>query len=150
MRRAAGALATLIASAALLAGGVDPAGGAFPGSDGLIAFDRQLNDPNGRGFVKRIATVKESGEKLNAITPRCCKYPEQPAWSPNGERIAFSSGRHIFTINKKGKKLERLTRASGTTATSSGISAPRGHPAASRSCLRATTFSMRTSGATCS
>jgi TolB protein len=104
------ALSLIAVSAVLVAGHVDAAWGAFPGRDGRIAFDRKFKNPEGTGRVKRILTAKHTGRKLKAITPRCCDYPEQPAWSPHGKRIAFARGGHIFTINKKGKKQERVTK----------------------------------------
>jgi Tol biopolymer transport system component len=109
MRVALLALTAAFLPVALLGGDVEPAGSAFPGRDGLIAFDRLVGTHKG-GLNDRIITVKPNGKRLNAITPRCCKSAEDPAWSADGDRIAFVRGRNIFSMNKKGKKLRRLTR----------------------------------------
>jgi TolB protein len=106
--------ATVAATAGLvglLAGGVDRARAAFPGQEGLIAFNRTLKNDTG-GFADRIVTVRKNGKDVNAITPRCCQIDEDPAWSPNGKRIAFGHfppGGRIFTMNQKGKNRERVT-----------------------------------------
>jgi TolB protein len=105
-------LAATAVSGAVLAGGVDRGGAAFPGRDGLIAFNRTLK--NNGGFADRIFTVEKNGDEVNAITPRCCRIDEDAAWSPNGRRIAFGHWRpggrsHIFTMNERGKKRERVT-----------------------------------------
>jgi Tol biopolymer transport system component len=94
-----------------LTGGVDRARAAFPGEDGLIAFNRTLKNDTG-GFADRIVTVRKNGGDVNAITPRCCQIDEGPAWSPDGERIAFGHfppGGRIVTMNQRGGSRERVT-----------------------------------------
>lgn len=103
--------AAAAASAGLLADGVDRAGAAFPGQDGLIAFGRLLKKDTG-GFAERIVTVRESGKGVNAISPRCCHIETDPAWSPNGKILAFSHfphGGRILTMNAQGKRREQVT-----------------------------------------
>jgi TolB protein len=80
----------LAVAAGVVGANVVPASAAFPGQDGLIAFQRTLKNDQG-GLADRIVTVRENGRKLKAITPRCCRIDEDPAWSPNGRRIAFSA-----------------------------------------------------------
>jgi Tol biopolymer transport system component len=90
----------------------------FPGKDGLIAFTRIV-----KNHKTAIVIVRPNGEKVRTIRSQCCNAAWDPTWSANGRRIAFSGSQthpptdlprdgNIFTMNKKGKGLERLT--SGT------------------------------------
>ena len=97
-------------AAALLAVGTGSAGGTFPGKDGRIAFGRLVfkKDKTG-GFTSRIVTVNRNGKKPKALTRRCCRFAEDPSWSPNGRRIVFAGKRHIFSMDRNGRQRERLT-----------------------------------------
>jgi TolB protein len=61
-------------------------------------------------------TASKSGRRVKGVTPRCCRpkgsrlgLATEPAWSPNGKRIAYVGDDRIFTITGKGKKHRRLT-----------------------------------------
>ena len=104
---AAGALTAAIAFAIASSG--EPAGAAFPGKNGKIAFDRCLD---GKTDTRGIFTIKPSGEGLRKLTGN----GSQPSWSANGKKIVFSrakkNGSAIYTMNAKGKKQHRLTKPS--------------------------------------
>jgi Tol biopolymer transport system component len=95
-----------------------PAWATFPGTNGRIAFagipdvtaattagvgdlDIYTMNPNGSGIVNLTETLPE---------PR---FALEPAWSPNGTKIAFRSGRgsaaEIYTVNADGTGLTQLT-----------------------------------------
>jgi TolB protein len=101
---AAGALTAAIALAIASSG--EPAGAAFPGKNGKIAFDRCLD---GKTDTRGIFTIKPSGEGLRKLTGN----GSQPSWSANGKKIVFSrakkNGSAIYTMNAKGKKQHLLT-----------------------------------------
>jgi Tol biopolymer transport system component len=102
----------LLAAALLgawLAVHAESAGGTFAGKDGRIAFNRLLENDKG-GATSRIVTVKKNGKQPKALTRRCCSFAEDPSWSPNGRRLAYSGERHIFTMTRNGRDRERLTR----------------------------------------
>jgi len=60
------------------------------------------------GQVRRLTQ-----EKGDPATPRGLVFQIQPAWSPDGERIAFASRRdgqgHLFVMNADGSGTKRLT-----------------------------------------
>ena len=72
-------VATVVVSVGVVGAHVTPATAAFPGEDGLIAFQRTLKNDKG-GFADRIVTVRENGRKLKAITPRCCRRARRALW----------------------------------------------------------------------
>ena len=92
--------------------------------DGVrVAFARALPAAKGRslsGFDIYVARVK--GGRLRRLT-RDVGNDTQPAWSPNGKRIAFTSDRagnqDVYTVRPNGRGLRRLT---GTAAEDSAPS----------------------------
>ncbi len=96
-----------------------------------IAFTRQRSDPD--GFATRVWTMDAEGGDLRQLTPTPRssggQRPEDstPAWSPDGQTIAFASrrgladpdaftggGSHIWTIRPDGQGLRPLTTGAGT------------------------------------
>lgn len=98
LRRAgvvAGALAALLCAA-------PAAHAAFPGLNGLIAFERA-------GQV----TVKNPGDVSSATPLTAAGSNEDPAWSPDGTRIAFVSNRagpfDVYVMDADGSDQTRIT-----------------------------------------
>src|SRR3954453_20082739 len=96
-----GVLATLLV--ALLSGSAQAA---FPGQNGKIAYERGDDiwtvNPDGTG-----RTQLTSGSDIDS----------NPAWSPDGQRIAYDSNRastqpHIWLMNADGSGHSRLTSSS--------------------------------------
>ncbi len=105
---AAGALIAAIAMAIALSD--EPAGAAFPGKNGKIAFGRCLK-PGQEG----VFTVKPNGDGLSKLTGK----GRQPAWSANGKKIAYTRYTKdgpgfglsaIYKMDASGKKQQRLTK----------------------------------------
>src|SRR5215210_7256925 len=65
---------------------VEPAGAAFPGQNGKIAFQ------SNRDGNSEIYTMNATGTALDRLTNNHATDSE-PAWSPDGNRIAFQSTR---------------------------------------------------------
>jgi TolB protein len=108
----------------------DPAGAAYPGRDGLIAFTRAVGSKNGQ-----IHIVRPDGSGPRQLTHR--RYGAgSPAWSPGGRRLAFTAGNghsaHVF-IKRLGGGVRQVTHGadSFTAATWSPdgrqLAAIRGH-----------------------
>ena len=93
---------TAMAALGLLAGAA-PASAAFPGANGRIAF---------QGF-QRLATINAGGGERTPLIAQPGSVFASPAYSPDGQRIAFASNRdgnfEIYVINADGTGLRRLT-----------------------------------------
>src|SRR4051794_26223402 len=79
-----------------------PANAAFPGENGKIAFARDGD----------VWTVNPDGTNRTQLTTDPASDTE-PAWSPDGQRIAFTSNRgggtaHIWLMNADGSGQSRL------------------------------------------
>src|SRR4051812_3345875 len=81
----------LVAIAATLAAalGAMPAGAAFPGGNGKIAFSDYYTDPSGNN---EIYAIDPDGTGLVRLTSNPALDLE-PAWSPDGRKVAFASNR---------------------------------------------------------
>jgi Tol biopolymer transport system component len=78
---------------------------------GLIAFDARSG----------IFVVRSDGTGLRKVVSYRQPYPAQPAWSPNGEKLAYdktptASTSHIdiYTSNADGSREQRLTSGGKT------------------------------------
>jgi dipeptidyl aminopeptidase/acylaminoacyl peptidase len=116
--------ATMVAA---LAGVANPAGAAFPGSNGKIAFDSNpANDeqpvwsPDGskiaftsnRGGNIDVYVMDADGtDPVNVSANPATDW--MPAWSPDGSRLAFIAGRdadfELYAMNADGSGQTRLT-----------------------------------------
>ena len=89
----------------------------------LAGGSRPAWSPDGRtilfGNNQGIATIEPDGGGLKQLTVPLQYQPEEATWSPDGSRLAFtlraSSGAdEIFTMNRDGTRLVRLTPVGGS------------------------------------
>jgi TolB protein len=84
-----------------------------------IAFEHGPTQPARGTPSPLIYTVNANGRGLNALVActRGCAGQQSPAWSPDGSKIAFSSGgrthEEIWVVNADGTALQQITRPSG-------------------------------------
>jgi Tol biopolymer transport system component len=102
----------LLLMVALLGGTPAPqAGAAFPGINGKIAFDTDRDAGN-----IDIYMMQEDGSSPTRLTTDP-GLDVEPAWSPDGTRIAFSTNRdgnyEIYTMNADGSGQTNLTNDNG-------------------------------------
>jgi hypothetical protein len=90
-----------------IVGMVEPAGAAFPGKNGRIVFT----------CSGEICTMNPNGQGVDTLTNNSVGE-FFPAWSPDGNKIAFVSGRddpqgEIYTMNANGQGVDNLTQNPG-------------------------------------
>jgi hypothetical protein len=85
---------------------VEPAGAAFPGQNGKIAFT------SARDGNSEIYTMNPNGQGVDQLTNNNAS-DELPAWSAGGNKIVFDSKRdgdyEIYAMNANGTGVDRLT-----------------------------------------
>ena len=97
-------VATIIASAVLLAFPVALAHATSPGRNGRIALE---------GDTKLgIYTVKPSGKDLTRITPKR-PFAFEPAYSPDGKWIAFERDGKLLKMRNDGSRVTKLAKYTG-------------------------------------
>ncbi len=84
---------------------------AFPGANGKLAFERNLNGNNSEIIV---ANPDGTGQTNITNDP---SNDVDPAWSPDGSKIVFGSDRnggvyHLYVMNPNGSGVVQLTNAS--------------------------------------
>lgn len=109
-------VATLAALTALGVGAV-PAAGAVPGGDGVIAFTVAHGGAAGQNSAYRIASIQPDGTGLIELPEIDEVSDSQPAWSPDGSRIAYVrwpgedlGSTDIWLMDADGTNRERVTR----------------------------------------
>ena len=110
-RRVSTALACAFLVGGLLAT-APTAEGAYPGSNGKIAFER--------GVPRHIFVMNADGSNVVDLGPGA-----DPAWSPDGSRIAFEEGVDIWVMNADGSDRHRITDDPASTRR---VSAPTWSP----------------------
>jgi Tol biopolymer transport system component len=92
----------------LIPGPASPALAAFPGTNGVIAFDRDgdIWVVNADGTGERQLTIDASTTCRSSAGPTC-SY--SPAWSADGLRVAFERDRDIWVMNADGTGQRRVT-----------------------------------------
>jgi Tol biopolymer transport system component len=92
-----------------------PAQAAFPGTNGKIAFSSNRAEPNPAGCGQtcnyEIYTIDPNGTGLTRLTFDSAP-DENPAWSPDGKKIAFTRGVNqpdIWVMNADGSGQTNLT-----------------------------------------
>ncbi len=93
-----------------------PAGRRRPrGRAGLLVARRQ--EDRGGHDHRTLLVFDRSGENRRALLQTPGNYCFQPAWSPDGEWIAFASDRdgnsELYKVREDGTDLTRLTHTSG-------------------------------------
>jgi Tol biopolymer transport system component len=82
-------------------------------ANGLIAFDRYTQQPDGTTSKSDVWIMNPDGSDAHALTSNAAE-DAWPDWSPNGRWIAFQSDRtgreQIYVMRADGSGLHRLTR----------------------------------------
>ncbi len=94
-----------------------PAWAAFPGDNGKLAF---TSDRDSANFIYDIYSMDSSGPGSAARLTTHAASDLDPAWSPDGQKIAFMSARdgnlEIYVMDADGTNQTRLTKdATGDT-----------------------------------
>ena len=75
-----------------------------------IAFTSYRHDPN--GYKRSIYLMSSDGSGVTRLTDDSVPFAENPAWSPDGSKLAFSSFQNtqtnIYTINSDGSSLKQI------------------------------------------
>lgn len=105
----------LAASMLVLLAATGPAGAAFPGTNGRIAFERDPDGPRGPEDPE-IYTISFRGDNLKRLTDNASR-DTQPAWSADGTKIVYSGGGRrasysadLFVMKADGSDKTRVTK----------------------------------------
>ena len=100
-------LTTLVAigAAALLVAAAGPAGAAFPGQNGKIAF------VSNRAGSNDIFSANPDGSGLVNLTATAGVDELDPAWSADGRRLAFARAGSLWVMNADGSGQRQLTNS---------------------------------------
>jgi Tol biopolymer transport system component len=101
-------LAVAVSCVSVLLASEKSAEASFPGKNGRIAF---TGHPDGDSEILKI---RPDGSGLKQITHNTVDDFE-PAWSPDGSKIAFAQGLDIWVMNADGTNLQNLTRDGSDT-----------------------------------
>lgn len=126
--------ATALALCLLALVTVQPAGAAFPGKNGKIAFQSDRDGP------LEIYTINPSGTAPTRITFRTGGHSEA-AYSPDGSRIAFNSGNDIHVMKATGMNPDG-TGSRALTTTGGAETEPTWSPDGTRIAFVSNTFSL--------
>ena len=99
MRKATVGLLTV----ALVVSMAPAAHAAFPGRNGKIAFY------TGQGTSDNIWVMQPDGSGLTNVTNTPSSNERDPAWSPDGTKVAFEAQQDIWTMNADGSNMVNLT-----------------------------------------
>ena len=118
--------AVLVACAAALLALSEKAEATFPGKNGRIAYDAYAL---GRGSPSQIFTINLGGGGKTKVTNPRVGGDEEPSYSPNGKRIAYSDydedfDHEIYTINVGGGGKTQVTDTAGFASDPSWGSRP--------------------------
>jgi Tol biopolymer transport system component len=102
LRVAASGLLALVVGAALVL--ATAALGSYPGRNGRIAYVESAAGSRGTGWGPTIVSVREDGTGRRVLGAGF-----DPAWSPDGRRLAFARGSEIWVMNADGGNKRRLT-----------------------------------------
>jgi TolB protein len=112
-------VATVLAACVLLVGRGEPAKAAFPGENGRLVFGSfassgpGVNNPTGDD---EIFTIRPDGTGLVQLTHNKV-YDYDPAWSPNGNKIAFSrsggDATEVYVMRADGTQKIQITDSPG-------------------------------------
>lgn len=105
-----------------------------PAALGKLAFSR-LDIPTGGGPTSRIATVNSDGTGEVTLAPALIPplSNAQPAWSPDGTRIAYARDSDIWAMNADGSAKTNLTNNGPTSVEQNPSWSPGGKIAYERS-----------------
>jgi Tol biopolymer transport system component len=110
LRRVTTIAAGLLLAAALavvVLWGARPAEAAFPGANGKIAFTSWVSSRWDRSQYE-IFKMNPDGSNVTWLTHNNWN-DEEPAWSPDDQRIAVMRNAEIWVMNKDGSGQKRLT-----------------------------------------
>ena len=105
MRRSFASLALLLGLAGAIAG-TTPTRAAFPGANGRIVFESDRDSPGAAGT--EIYTANADGSDPRRLTVNTVADTD-PAYSPDGSKIAFTRSNDIWVMNADGSGPRNLT-----------------------------------------